>query len=221
MGLAVTHDALLTDSKCLTCHDAHGSDRPKMLRNDQASLCLQCHNEPVVATNGRAIPDMTAAVTGDEFKHGPVSASSCSACHSVHGSEHARLLREPGVIAIQSSLDVANYTLCFSCHDQELVLSDSTSAATQFRDGDRNLHALHIQGENGGRTCTSCHAVHAAYQPRHIAESISYQGSDWLMPMNFKLTIDGGSCAPGCHEPLSYSRTQLGKERGDPTGGDP
>ena len=48
--------------------------------------------------------------------------------------------------------------------------------------------------------------MHAGELPRLIVETVNYQGSDWEMPMEFSLTADGGRCAPGCHEPLAYSR---------------
>jgi len=30
----------------------------------------------------------------------------------------------------------------------------------------------------------------------------------WDMPINFEVQPDGGSCAPGCHDPRSYNRVQ-------------
>lgn len=217
----IGHDAVLSGERCLSCHTAHASDDPLMLRADKVTVCLSCHNEPITATDGRTIPDMTAAVTERAFEHGPVEAGDCTACHSVHGSEHARLLREPAPAALVGEADIRNYALCFSCHDQALMLAERTTVATQFRNGDLNLHALHISGENRGRSCTSCHTVHGSDQPRHMAEAVAYQGSDWLMPMAFALTDDGGSCAPGCHEPLSYSRGEQRDAESEATGGAP
>lgn len=220
-GQGVVHEAVLEGKRCLACHAAHGSDRLMMLRDEQATLCLECHNEPIDAPDGRTIPDMTAIVTGRAFEHGPVRENECTICHSVHGSEYARLLQEPAPAAIVGAYDIRNYALCFSCHDPELVLAERTTVATQFRQGDRNLHQLHIQGDDYGRSCTSCHAVHGSDQPRHMADVVAFQGSDWLMKIGFKLDDQGGSCAPGCHEPLSYSRAGEWKELNNLMGGDP
>lgn len=202
----VTHDAVLTGDHCVACHDPHASENAMMLRDDQATVCLGCHGETVTAVDGRTIPDMTHVLTESSTQHGPVAASECSACHSVHGGEHDRLLRNINPRVLVGDFDVRNFALCFGCHSQDLVLLERTTLATHFRDGDRNLHALHVQGRDHARSCTNCHAIHGSEQPRLIADAVAYEGSDWIMPMGFELTTDGGRCAPGCHEPLEYRR---------------
>ncbi|MFH0945992.1 MAG: hypothetical protein V2A76_12400, partial [Planctomycetota bacterium] len=62
------------------------------------------------------------------------------------------------------------------------------------------------QKDELGRSCTSCHLVHGSDLPRHVADSVLFLGSNWRMKIGLELTKDGGSCSPGCHEPLSYSR---------------
>ncbi len=201
----VSHDPVLTGDECLSCHAPHASDQPTMLRDEQTAICLSCHAEAVTGRDGRAIPAMTEALATAAGRHGPVAAGNCSACHSVHGAAHARLLQQinPGVLS--GRFDVRNYALCFSCHSQDLALAD-TPTATQFRHGDRNLHKIHAQPGGRARGCADCHAVHASHQPRLVADRVAYEGSDWLMEMGFVLTDDGGTCSPGCHEPLGYSR---------------
>lgn len=203
---SVPHAAALEGDRCLSCHDPHASGAAKLLRADQARVCLGCHQDPVEAEDGRTIPAMTAEITDQEFAHGPVAAGDCSSCHGVHGARNARLLKEEASTVLRGRFDIANYTLCFQCHTPDLVLAERTTIATWFRNGDQNLHYLHIQNDKLGRTCTSCHAVHGSPQPRHIADYARFDASDWNMPIGFVLREDGGTCTPGCHEELPYLR---------------
>jgi predicted CXXCH cytochrome family protein len=149
---------------------------------------------------------MKSLVENRRFLHGPVRSGNCTACHDAHGSSHAALLRRDFPKAFYASFDLENYALCFSCHDKALVLTPTTTALTGFRDGDRNLHYLHVNRAENGRTCTSCHDIHGSDQPSHIADQVPFEGSPWALPIQFEKTTDGGHCAPGCHEPKSYQR---------------
>jgi predicted CXXCH cytochrome family protein len=200
----VTHDAVLTGDECLACHAAHASDRPRMLRDGQRDLCLGCHGDAVIATDGRTIPAMDA-IAASGGRHGPVEAGDCGACHSVHGGEHQRLLRRINPAVLAGPFDARNYALCFACHDDDLALTDGAEV-TQFRQGLRNLHRVHAQSGGRSRGCADCHAIHASHLPKLIAERVAYEGSEWLMDMGYAPAADGGSCSPGCHEALSYSR---------------
>lgn len=204
-GATVSHDAVLKGDQCSTCHEPHGSDNASMLRGDQTSICLKCHAEPVKSRTGRVIASM-AGIDKSPAVHGPVASGHCSACHSVHGGSHDRLLRGLNPRLPGAAFDMRNYALCFSCHDPELVLSER-GEATMFRDGPTNLHRTHLMSEKGGRSCAGCHAFHGGDLPRLMARSVPFEGSAWTMPIGFSVTTDGGSCSPGCHEPLRYSRT--------------
>ncbi len=206
-GAHVSHDAVLKGDQCVSCHDPHASSHPKMLRDSQMNVCLSCHAKSVTAADGRTIPAMGESLTSSPVVHGAVRHGDCSACHTMHGGEHARLLREVSPDALAGPNDVRNYALCFSCHDPTLIKAQGT---TQFRNGERNLHEVHLRGDQKSRGCGSCHAAHAGSLPRLIATTVNYQGSGWAMPMKFQLTADGGSCAPGCHERLAYSRSAEG-----------
>jgi len=205
-GATTAHAAIFTADSCANCHDAHAAGRPRLLRDRQTTLCLSCHNQPVVANDGRRIPDMTASVVNRRFLHGPVESGDCSACHNVHGSSHDRLLRQNFPTSFYARFDLQNYALCFSCHPQDLVLSERTTSLTDFRDGDRNLHYLHVHRDEKGRTCKTCHAIHGSDLPRHVATDVPFESSDWLMPIGFERFEDGGKCAPGCHVAMTYRR---------------
>lgn len=216
-GAVVSHDPLLKGDQCATCHDPHASEHPAMLRDSQARVCLSCHDKQVKAADGRPIPAMAESLASSPVVHGAVRRGDCSACHSVHGSSHAKLLRAANAPALSGPYDIRNYALCFACHDKDLA---SGPGNTQFRDGVRNLHEVHLNAGTKSRGCATCHAVHSGDLPRLIAKNVNYEGSGWVMPMEFKLTADGGSCAPGCHEPLSYSR-RPGGARAPSNGGAP
>jgi hypothetical protein len=79
-----------------------------------------------------------------------------------------------------------------------------TRTLTGFRDGDRNLHFLHVNKEKRGRTCRACHELHAAENSVQIRQEVSY--GKWLMPINFTKEETGGSCHPGCHRIKAYDR---------------
>lgn len=203
----VTHQGAMTDRHCVTCHAPHASPEVSMLRDSQAAVCMECHDEPLTAVDGRTIPDMTAFVLDAAFEHGPVRAGDCSACHSVHGSIHDHLLKDKNPALIVGSFDARNYALCFSCHTPDLVTEPETEALTQFRQGSKNLHHTHVVGENRARSCSNCHVVHGGNRPRLMADFPPFDGSGWRMPLGFVLNERGGSCAPGCHEPMTYERT--------------
>lgn len=205
-GARTSHAAVFTADSCANCHDAHAAGRPRLLRDRQTTLCLSCHNREVVANDGRKIPDMTTSVVKQRFLHGPVESGDCSACHNVHGSTHDRLLRQNFPTSFYAKFDLQNYALCFSCHPQDLVLSERTTSLTDFRDGDRNLHYLHVHRDDKGRTCKTCHAIHGSDLPLHVATQVPFESSKWLMPLGFERLEDGGKCAPGCHVAMTYHR---------------
>jgi len=74
-----------------------------------------------------------------------------------------------------------------------------TDEATGFRNGERNLHWVHVNKKTKGRTCRTCHEVHASKRPRLVAESVPFGKRGWRLPLNFEKTETGGSCQPGCH----------------------
>ena len=90
------------------------------------------------------------------------------------------------------------------CHDKQLVTLKNTAGLTGFRNGDMNLHYLHVNKVDRGRTCRACHDTHAGPHEFHVRDKVPY--GSWEMPINFKKTEAGGSCAPGCHKPFTYDR---------------
>jgi predicted CXXCH cytochrome family protein len=190
--------------RCLTCHDAHASDHRKLLPQPQMELCLGCHDREIKAASS-TIRDMKGFLQKNKVGHGPLKDKNCSACHDPHGSDYWRLMEKYYTSEFYASYADGRYALCFSCHASAAFTEMTTKAETKFRDGSRNLHFVHVNKKQKGRTCKTCHEVHAdTGQPRHIKDMVRFSG--WEMPMNFIPTRSGGSCAPGCHGEKKYSR---------------
>lgn len=207
-GATVKHTAMTSDHQCANCHTSHASNHGALLKGRMDAVCLECHDKAVKTTEGRVVADMKPVLKESKFLHGPVQAGDCSACHEAHGSSHTELLSKPFPKSFYAPFRVEDYALCFSCHQKDMVLNAKTQSLTNFRDGDRNLHFVHVNREDKGRSCRTCHAVHGSNLPRHMASSVPFEGSNWAMPIRYEATAEGGRCAPGCHESFAYSRTK-------------
>ena len=53
---------------------------------------------------------------------------------------------------------------------------------TSFRDGDVNLHYLHVNKAKRGRTCRACHSTHASKHNVIIRDSVPF--GRWELPIN-------------------------------------
>jgi len=179
---------------CLTCHLVHGSKESNYINGQGKLSCYKCHNRVVKE--------------GETHIHGEIAKDRCSSCHTVHGSRYPALLRANYSLDFFNDFTENTYKLCFRCHKIDLLLHPRTSYNTKFRDGKKNLHYIHVNIKSKGRSCSSCHRTHASKLPFLMAESVPF--GKWQLPINFKATLTGGTCSPGCHAPESYSRV-LGK----------
>ena len=204
---SIKHGALNQPDQCASCHDPHAAPQPYLLKARQDQVCLQCHDQPQQRADGQTIPSVAGELKMP-YLHGPVRSAECSACHQTHGSDHAFLLDAEYPRTFYANFTEEQYKLCFECHTKQMVLKPKTQALTNFRDGERNLHFVHVNRQDKGRTCRSCHEVHGARRPRHIAESVPFEGSGWAMPIGYEEIDDGGRCSPGCHEPMKYQRSR-------------
>lgn len=199
----VTHDALTSGKSCVGCHDPHASDRERLLVKPPMDLCLSCHDREL--TNGEGtIKNVASLLRDNPSHHGPITQKNCSGCHQVHGGENYRLLIEPYPAGFYAPFEKERYALCFECHEPDLVEEEETDTLTNFRNGERNLHFVHVNRSPKGRTCRACHDVHASKLPKHITESVPF--GEWKLPVNFVQTNTGGGCQPGCHRPYRYDR---------------
>jgi len=205
MNSAHKHPPVTNDQACLNCHTAHGGDLAKLMKTTQVKVCMGCHKEKI--DRGKGVPPVNAVaevLDPKQFKHGPAADGLCGGCHNVHGSDVDKLLMKPFPSAFYQSFSIEKYDLCFSCHNKELVLNEKTTGLTNFRNGDRNLHFVHVNKQEKGRSCRACHAIHASANPLHIRDSVPFGA--WNMPIKYQQAKTGGACTPGCHKSYTYDR---------------
>jgi predicted CXXCH cytochrome family protein len=191
----VVHGAVTSEAACASCHSPHASDNAKLLRNPEKDTCVGCH-KTIVTKN------MTVL-------HGPIADGKCTPCHDPHGGPNPKLLVREFPLDPYVPYTDQEYALCFGCHKRDLVQYADTSFATGFRDGERNLHFVHVNKPKG-RSCVLCHDVHGGNSPKLIAVSVPF--GKWSLPLKFEKTETGGSCAPGCHQPKVYDRKNPGQK---------
>jgi predicted CXXCH cytochrome family protein len=205
LNAPVPHAAVTEGDACLNCHTAHGSSLAKLMKTQPIKMCMSCHSEPIERESMRTVASVAEVLDPNLVKHGPINEGDCTGCHAVHGSQVARLLDKEYPEKFYQNFDPVKYELCFSCHDKQLVELPKTEGLTGFRNGQTNLHYLHVNKEKG-RNCRACHSTHASVNPVHVRQSVPF--GKWEMPINFTKTQAGGSCSPGCHKPLQYNRDE-------------
>ncbi|MGD0275662.1 MAG: DmsE family decaheme c-type cytochrome, partial [Syntrophales bacterium] len=123
--------------KCTDCHDQHGSFGNKMVKASSINeLCYKCHAE----------------MRGPFLREHPPVAENCSTCHTVHGSNHGKLLtnRVP--------------QLCQSCHDAS---GHPSSIYTKFN----TFQGSSPSNRMFARSCLNCHsAIHGSMDPSSRGE---------------------------------------------------
>jgi len=197
------HGAVTGEGSCETCHTAHSSKLRNLEKQPQPDVCLTCHDRAIRTADGRILTNMAVLLRDNPVHHGPIRLGSCTACHRPHAGSHFRRLIADYPAGFYAPFKIELYDLCFRCHVPDLVLSPKGTGLTLFRDGEKNLHWLHVS-QGKGRTCRACHEVHASKEEFHIRESVPYGRGDWMLPINFKPTPTGGSCSPGCHKEKTY-----------------
>lgn len=188
---AHTHSPV-AQGQCLACHDAHQSDGKALLRKPGSQLCFLCHNAKLAM--GKSV-------------HSPVAKGECVLCHAPHGSANRKILKADFPNELYRPFGADSFPLCFSCHDPELATAVKTDKSTNFRNGERNLHAVHVNKSVKGRNCKICHSPHAAGQDRLIYPKAPGFGT-WDIPIRFTMTPTGGGCSVGCHRTFRYDRVK-------------
>lgn len=197
----VPHKPLLDKAGCANCHSAHYSKAKMLLAADEMTVCLTCHGRDL-----GALKNVKKQIEGKKYLHGPLQQGKCSACHNPHGSDSFRMLPGPYPAELYAPYKEGAYDGCLKCHEKNLLRFADTTVYTGFRNGNRNLHFVHVASRKG-RTCRLCHEPHASTGEKLISKEGSKFG-DWKIPINFKITPTGGSCAPGCHREFKYDRNK-------------
>jgi predicted CXXCH cytochrome family protein len=200
---AVQHSPVVEEAACMSCHDPHAAQESSLLLANGLDICLKCHDKTVKAGQ-KDLADMKQLLESNPEHHGPIQDKYCSGCHDPHSSPYYRLLTNDYPKGFYSPYFASKYALCLRCHESGLAKEERTTTLTGFRDGDRNLHFVHVNKTSNGRTCRSCHEVHASVSPEYIGQTVPF--GNWKLPIKFAKTDSGGSCEPGCHEAQKYDR---------------
>ena len=209
----VKHDALSVDAKCVNCHNPHAANVEHLLTRLPFDICVGCHGQDGVKDHdGKVLTNMKKLLAENPKQHGPVADKDCSACHTPHGGDNFRLLTKVYPAEFYSPYEPKLYSLCFDCHEESIVKDPKTTTLTKFRNGDQNLHYLHVNKDERGRTCRACHEVHASKQAHQIREAVPYGHTGYMLKVNFTQTPTGGMCAQTCHVTRSYTNSVVALE---------
>lgn len=123
---------------CISCHDPHGSQAGKLLRNPTESrnqaenLCLSCHRD-------------IASQIQKKVQHAAVDMG-CGTCHSPHKGEPAD--SPQGTFHLTS----AQPDLCLACHDAK----------------DSAIQKAHLGQPFATSRCSECHNPHGSDRPKLV-----------------------------------------------------
>jgi predicted CXXCH cytochrome family protein len=195
------HGADPSGENCSKCHVPHSSNVDHLLTKPRKELCVDCHKQ-TLSSSGGEITILEAELEGAKSIHAPVREGECNQCHRPHSSTHDALLIADRPSAFYVQYSEAEYEFCFQCHDRRLVSEEKTNR-TQFRNGDQNLHFLHVTRRRG-RACHVCHATHGSENPKLMKSGTPFGPSGWILPIGFDESEEGGTCGPGCHREVSY-----------------
>jgi predicted CXXCH cytochrome family protein len=199
----VPHKPLLQKGGCATCHASHFAKAKGLLAADEMTVCLNCHSNDKLGNP--PLKNIKKELEGKKFLHGPLKEGKCTPCHDPHGSNSIRMLRGNYPDTFYAPYKDGAYNFCLLCHQKNLLRFAETTIYTRFRNGNRNLHYVHVVNERKGRSCFVCHEPHASNGEKLIRKEGPRFGS-WNIPIDFKITPTGGSCAPGCHHAYKYDR---------------
>lgn len=205
-GFRFKHGAMLIGNGCTNCHLTHFADNKNLLKTPDGTMCLVCHQNTMEPRGTRLDAKDATAAKGKFTIHSPVRNKMCPECHEPHGSNRERLLSANYPREIYGKFSKERFALCFKCHSTELATVPRVASETNFRNGAVNLHYLHIQEHRKGLGCPACHTASATYYPRLINTWIPYNVLQ--LPMEFKITPNGGSCVTACHKLKKYDRVK-------------
>ena len=207
------HGGVNTSKKrCLECHDPHATKHVKLLKKDPVATCLTCHDKEVKSDeDGGMLMNMKKHLKENPNWHKPIKdvkkEGGCSACHAPHGSDNFSILRKSFTKNFYDNLENKDF-FCFECHTEKKITkryikNSNEHNITSFRDGDVNLHYLHVN-DRKGRSCRACHDEHASKYSNLIRDYTDFNGI--LFPLRYIETTEGGSCTPACHKKFEYDR---------------
>lgn len=203
--LEVRHAPVVKGRTCRNCHDAHTSRVQHLLKGLPYDICMKCHGKDGLKDEqGRQLTNFSRLLKENPIHHEPVEKKDCAACHLAHGGQFFRMLTSEYPEEFYAVYKRENYELCFGCHDERSFSRSGSAVLTGFRDGNRNLHALHVSRQLG-RSCRACHEIHATKQSHLVRDKVPYGTGGWMLEINYIKTEKGGRCSKTCHTTKEYT----------------
>lgn len=140
-----------------------------------------------------------------DYIHGPLAAGVCTICHSPHGTNEKYMLRLP------------QGQMCLLCHQQVRELTYFANQHKLFEEGQcSGCHDPHsstnpnffLRG-SGNELCFLCHDELQMEEHRHPVGSVP----TYTFP-EIKLTEEGETTCPSCHNPHATDGEYLLPEKG-------
>jgi len=200
------HGAIEMGDKCLGCHDPHSSPNLKLLKEKNSkTLCLTCHSTSLPRDeDGKKLLNMGVHLANNPDAHGPIMWGDCAACHDPHGSNNLRILKKPFPEKSSAKFTSDGY-ICFECHEPKKITEKFTKEFTEFRNGNKNTHYLHVNQKR--ISCKVCHDYHASKDlPHHIKDETTFGPTKFSL--RFIESPTGGTCNPICHTRRYYDRVE-------------
>lgn len=199
------------NGKCVVCHNPHSAKQDKLLRLPVPDLCWKCHAKPQKDAKGVKLRPLKRLFEDESAHlHPPFAAGDCLDCHQPHASNNIRLLVAKYPVGFYQNYSEDAYALCLNCHDADKFNKPRTLTATNFRNGNLNLHYRHVNKKKG-RNCLACHDPHGSRQAHMIVPAFRFGIRE--LTVNYEATATGGSCAPPCHVKAYYDRRQPANNR--------
>ena len=200
---SLVHKPVVDGKGCGNCHSTHFAQAKGLLAGGEQALCTGCHGGDAIGQT--KLRNIKQELSGEKTLHGPIRNGVCRGCHDPHASNYPKLLMASYPDTFYAPFTEHSYDLCLTCHNKNLLHFPETTLYTKFRNGDRNLHYVHVVDSRKGHSCRACHESHAADGPM-LTNTKGMRFGQWMVATRFQPTATGGSCAPGCHKRYSYDR---------------
>ncbi|MBE0616481.1 MAG: cytochrome c3 family protein, partial [Proteobacteria bacterium] len=187
-------------ANCGSCHEAHVSGTPKLLKGPAEALCGACHEAQVPAPG-----------THPAYEEG-----GCAACHDAHFSGYAKILLEPlpalcqrchsqGTDAGKPHPPLVQKGSCSLCHDPHGA--GQALLRTAGKDPCAACHGEVLRHGHRGELadCTACHDPHRPLSTGLLKQGVDGQCGECHAEVAEGRTVHAAldEGCQGCHDPHS------------------
>ena len=183
---------------CLSCHRLHDASgaRPLLIRkNEDSSLCIECHKEEEKVINSRHDLRLSSPQTLNASGQKPSESGPCGSCHRIHG--WARDVPET---------NRPHSSGCMECHNvggpgsHNRPYVDAHAVGTALSEDMSTI--LPLDAATGSIGCLTCHDPH---YPRALEVGVEEADSHVPEPRSF-LRHEGSQLCVFCHDKIGRSQ---------------